>query len=346
MLPHQSNETSLKRKFGESMNSSTFRKTLTGEMWDNRTLDVPLKEINRKTENYLISNCFWSAPAPPCNGQVETFTVELFGMVSHTFRFPTKKKITYAAFQFSTTVFDNGYSPDFYDLIIAFQYPNRLYRTQASFFAPKWSLENGTYPKNRRLKYMLKNMEVVRRRHKWGKDCTDIEDFDNMVRENIMLEVGCRPYYYDSKKVERICSTWREYKAIITKQNNVFYKIPGSAKIDPPCLEIQKLQLEESMQMVDMSWNDELLKLKKMDYRENETTNQYTGRSKTNSSWFEIRIKILTDTFKEIKQKRAYSTQSLVGNLGGYIGIFLGFTLFDLLNLIMSFNAKIRKSLN
>ena len=40
----------------------------------------------------------------------------------------------------------------------------------------------------------------------------------------------------------------------------------------------------------------------------------------------EIRLEIQTDTFKEIKQKRAYSPQSLIGNLGGYLGIFIGFT--------------------
>ena len=50
-----------------------------------------------------------------------------------------------------------------------------------------------------------------------------------------------------------------------------------------------------------------------------------------NDTWFEIRLEIQTDTFKEIKQKRAYSPQSLIGNLGGYLGIFIGFTLLDLL---------------
>ena len=155
MIPHQSNETALKTKFGEKMNSSTFRKTLTGEIWDNRTLDVPLEATILKTEDYLISNCFWSAPAPPCNGKVETINMAQFGMVSHTFRFPHDKQIKDAAFQFSTSVFDNGYTPSLYDLIIMFQYPNRLYRAQASFYVPQWPLENGTVPKNRRLTYTV-----------------------------------------------------------------------------------------------------------------------------------------------------------------------------------------------
>jgi hypothetical protein len=239
MVPHQTNETALKIKFGDTMNSSTFRKIMAGATWDNRTLDVPLEEVNRKPEDYLISNRFWSTPYAPSNGKVEAHTMAQFGMTTHTFRFPQGKQIKYAAFQFSTSVFDNGYTPSGFGLMIAFQYPNRLLRSQASFFAPTWTLEEGTKPKNRRLTYKLKDMEVLRRRHKMEKPCIDSENFDEHVRENIMLEVGCRPYYHDSKKVKRICSTWEEYGAIVMKQSNVFWRLKGSTKIDPPCLEIQ-----------------------------------------------------------------------------------------------------------
>ena len=332
MIPQQSNETALKLKFDEKMNSSIFRKILLGEMWDSRILDVPLEEVSLDSDNYIISNCYWSTPYPPCVGKLETFTMAQFGMTTHTFRFPRTFKIQYAAFQFSTSVFHNGYSPNYYDLIIEFEYPNRLYRSQASFFSPQWILENGTVPKHRRLTYRLKNMEVLRRRHKRGKDCVDTEDFDSKIREDIMLEVGCRPHYYISSKIERVCSTREEYNAIITKQDAVFYK---QKKSTPPCLEIQKLQVEESMKAVDLSWNEELLNLRKHDYNTEEIIDPSTEHSKKNGTWFEVKVQFLTDTFKEIKQKRAYTTQNLIGNLGGYIGIFLGFTLIDFLNLLI-----------
>ena len=60
-----------------------------------------------------------------------------------------------------------------------------------------------------------------------------------------------------------------------------------------------------------------------------------------NGTWFEIVFEIQTDTFKEIKQKRAYSEQSLIGNLGGYLGIFIGFSLLDLLKCMVSVRIKI-----
>ena len=65
---------------------------------------------------------------------------------------------------------------------------------------------------------------------------------------------------------------------------------------------------------------------------------------KSNDTWFEIVFEIQTDTFKEIKQKRAYSEQSLIGNLGGYLGIFIGFSLLDLLTVLLSLRIKVQNT--
>ena len=44
--------------------------------------------------------------------------------------------------------------------------------------------------------------------------------------------------------------------------------------------------------------------------------------------------------YKEIEQVRAYDVQSLVGNVGGYIGLFLGYALRELPTfLLLGYNA-------
>ena len=43
-----------------------------------------------------------------------------------------------------------------------------------------------------------------------------------------------------------------------------------------------------------------------------------------------IKMNFLSGHFKEIKQVRAYNVQSLIGNAGGYIGLFLGYTLKEM----------------
>ena len=51
---------------------------------------------------------------------------------------------------------------------------------------------------------------------------------------------------------------------------------------------------------------------------------------KENQGWFRITVEFLKNEFKEIKQLRAYSAQSLIGNAGGYVGLFVGYTIAEL----------------
>ena len=46
--------------------------------------------------------------------------------------------------------------------------------------------------------------------------------------------------------------------------------------------------------------------------------------------FFVLNINFQSQTFKEIKQMRAYNAQTLVGNAGGYIGLFLGYTIREI----------------
>ena len=48
-----------------------------------------------------------------------------------------------------------------------------------------------------------------------------------------------------------------------------------------------------------------------------------------NHSWI-LRVKFRSQEYKEIRQVRAYDAQSLIGNAGGYIGLFLGCALREL----------------
>ena len=43
-----------------------------------------------------------------------------------------------------------------------------------------------------------------------------------------------------------------------------------------------------------------------------------------------VKINFKNRFFKEIKEVRAYNLQALIGNAGGYIGLFLGFALKEI----------------
>ena len=52
--------------------------------------------------------------------------------------------------------------------------------------------------------------------------------------------------------------------------------------------------------------------------------------------WFKVRLWFRSNRFMEIKQIRAYNLQNLVGNGGGYIGLFLGYSIVQLPSMMIS----------
>ena len=61
------------------------------------------------------------------------------------------------------------------------------------------------------------------------------------------------------------------------------------------------------------------------------------------SEFFVVSLDFQSPNYKEIKQIRAYNVQSLVGNSGGYIGLFLGYTIKVIPNYIQMFYDKLKK---
>ena len=106
-----------------------------------------------------------------------------------------------------------------------------------------------------------------------------------------------------------------------------FYRLKPPKNDIPPCREITKLQIDQSGDYED-AMEQEML------------------GNETNLSWFEIKVSFQLDTFKEIKQKRSYSEQSLIGNIGGYLGLLIGFTLLDLLSWMSVQFEKIKNILS
>ena len=87
----------------------------------------------------------------------------------------------------------------------------------------------------------------------------------------------------------------------------------------PPCVSIQKI----------------LYAYEEYDDLEDWT---YGWMNETNDI-FEIILEFMGDTYMEIEQVRSYGFQDVVGDIGGYLGLFLGFSLLQIpqiINAIMS----------
>ena len=340
VMPLQFNETKLQTIFGRNMTSPRLRNILVGEDWDDRVLDTNIEDIRLNLNDYMLSHCVWSSIYEQC--------YELKNIIRETYMdndqikvtFPPDKQVMLSSFIFSTSVFPNGLSPDLFDLIVAFQYPNTIYRAQGSFFNVLWSKPKNEEIESKRAHFVLKNMEVVRKRDKTNRRCSNLENYDALMKENIYLEIGCRPHYVNSSITKEICDSQNKTKQLARRNMEAFYRLPNAKNDVPPCREIQKLQVDFSMKTTNLTYSEENpdLSIMKEFIVDKEST------LKSNGTWFEIVFEIQIDTFKEIKQKRAYSEISLFGNLGGYLGIFIGFSLLDFLAVLLSLRIKIQNT--
>ena len=64
-----------------------------------------------------------------------------------------------------------------------------------------------------------------------------------------------------------------------------------------------------------------------------------------NESEFTIMVLHRQTSFREIKQIRAYNIDSLVGNMGGYMGLFLGYALLNFPSLLLRIVDLLKKKI-
>ena len=332
LMPYQLNETAF-RQLRTGINISTFKEILQGTHWDDEILEIPLEDVRLKLSDNLMSSCILSSYLNPCSS-IETINNKMFlgGAISHAFQLPRDRLTTYATFQFRTAMFSNGLAPAQHELMISFQYPNRVYRSQGSLFQIEWPSNEEEKRENYVIDFKMRDMEVLKRRQKRGSACLEVHDYDEKKKEDMMLDVGCRPYFWNHSTIDNICKTQKEMQGLMSRNAEIFYRLNQKESDIPPCTEIQKLQIDHNVKTTNMTFAEEHTKQKNVDVG--------------NETWFEIRLEIQTDTFKEITQKRAYTPQSLVGNLGGYLGLFIGFTLLDLLKSLLAMYSRLRNYLS
>ena len=230
-------------------------------------------------------------------------------MKCFTFSVPYQKNrfISQMNVEFNNTIFPNngtrpsdGWNPG--GMHLFFHYPNQFatsFPTNKRFWHSRKTASSG--PNRYRMRFYLKGMEVLRKRHKSDEICQDDMPYDDWIRYHIINEVGCRPPYWHQMATSMpFCDTKEKLKEVQSKFWSYFY---GIKEAKAPCTEIKKLDLE---------------------YEEPED-DQIVSPGSSMISWY-YRV----NSYKEIKQMRAYTGMMLLGNVGGFLGLLLGYALIQI----------------
>ena len=165
------------------------------------------------------------------------------------------------------------------------------------------------------MRFTLKSMEVHRKRQKKNNFCYNMGDYDGKIREIIVENSGCKPSMWDTNRSEPLCTTRESYQKMVSENFDQYTRLQRKNKtyLDP-CLSIEKLQIE---------------------YAEENNLSAEEYGIEDDHGWLKLIFDLAPDNFKEIKQARKYSVQSLVGNAGGYIGLCLGYALWNVPTLML-----------
>ena len=324
-LPNRFNETAL-RRHNHNFNENDYRHFVAGgDYWDEQMLDIDFKDVTMLFEDYQIETCFCgnmiSRRRNVCENQTMTIKqTDIFQYSFFTLKLPLDMAIYSATVKIKSSIFFDGIRPADGTVFAVFSYPNQVFSSISSSFKA-WPVRTNTSTKHYRMKFTLNAMEVIRRRPKNEEECYPV-DYDSKIMENIIENEGCSPLMWFTNRSEPLCRTRNSFKEIHMKTMDQLFRFEKKKKYLEPCLDIEKLQIDFVEENIPIA--------------EGESGDGEEG-------WFELDYVIPIQKFKEIKQARKYSVQSLVGNLGGYIGLFLGYAIVNIPTMTLEIWKNIRK---
>ena len=314
-------EDSLKRH-GSDVNSSSYVKYLMGGYWSKNMTSVDYEKVTINMKNYL-KNLFIQFTDDTQmqlsmddneNEMIEMFYVGYTSPMDKCFTFdmPYKPNVQISAFRLTVMkkIFPRGIRParvrrslDHGDpsqgFGISFHHPGEYLR----FFSTEqysWTARKENNESNFAMVYRLSSMEVWKRRNKPSKPCVEeLGDDDKLVMQNVVDEIGCKPPYLSSTRSSNICTSISDLRSAYGMLVRVLQLDPTN--YPPPCQIIHNL-------IIDFEEYD------------------LPGDAKSDP-FFIVEISQGVAYYKEIEQVRAYDEETLIGNSGGYIGLFLGCSL-------------------
>ena len=218
-----------------------------------------------------------------------------------TFEIPYLEKITtYRRFviRLKKSIFRNSVRPTNEDFKVVISYPGQFLSARVT--KSDWRRIPGIIKNELKMEFNIQNMIILRKRDKLNEPCkmeTTRDDEDKL--KQLVQTVGCRALHINLNTTYPDCLN-QELVANASKFYNAMEEYEG------PCRQVEKI----------MYFYDE--------YEETFFTKDESEKG------YELVLNFQGNTFMEIEQVRAYDFQNLIGNGGGYIGVFLGVAVIQL----------------
>ena len=307
---------------------------LNGEFWNDSMIDVDYDNVTISISDYLLGFVSWTPDWTYIHGDeyfmydhrknmkaikdgsTRTYDWKPKFYTSYTgnsqkcmtvdIPFTQGKKVWTFGAVFDSSIFPNTTRPAYYEFGIKMHYPGQLLRHTMQKYVWK-SLENKTSAYVT-MRFKIQKLEVIRQRETSKEPCNKDwkEDDETMLLQKIS-RIGCKPSFLKIKSDSPICKSQKQMKMFATFNSSHYHA---------PCQSIQKILYAYEEYSILEDWTEE-----------------WTSEI---DDIFEVMFEFTDGTYMEIEQVRDYGLQDVVGDIGGYLGLFLGFALLQIPEMIFS----------
>ena len=300
------------------INVSSYTDFLLGNVWDDKIAKIDYSKITIKLENHIfaisgLTNSWKSYHFYPSkqssrgNWQPTFYEINIayvtmvYKCLSFEVPYIPKETIRTLSVYMNSSIFPNGIRPTRpYTLCVYYHYPHQSLRTTTKTCN---LVQNDTRLDNYSMFFRVQMVVALRQRNKRSHRCVeDRKNDDNYILSSIVKDIGCKPLHWKIDTSFPNCSRKEIMKMIGEYTPHYYTNYPN-----PPCQRIKKILANyEEYDMVDdpeKGNGEEYIEMRGI---------------------FEVKMKFEDETFLLIQQTRDFDIQSLVGNSGGYLGLFLG----------------------
>ena len=227
-----------KRYQNDGINMTSYVQFLKGKIWDDRMLDIDYDYVTVSLSENLRESFYLTQNRSKQDWKPVHFT---------SFRSATRKCFTVKApfienelfwnygNAISNSIFPNGRRSAKNKIYIYLHYPGQRCKAYYTIKFRFDSRENKT--KNYRMDFRVKNVDVISRRNKPQEPCIlEWKNFDENVMNDMAMQAGCRPKYWNLSADVPICTQTIQMKQFSDQP------LPGQIEsLSPPCKSIDRL---------------------------------------------------------------------------------------------------------
>ena len=320
------------QKYGKGLNYTTYEDIIVGQHNEEKLSSINFEDVSMHLQEYIKHfKVIALHEVDDTYKNMTTFSTLISSISTRNWVFLDANKIVKCfsfgipfktgigvnslEIQLNSSVFPNAVLPrngwtSYFGFHLYFHRHNQFIR---SFASRKTIWEESKTTSHKIIAY-LSGIEVIRRRQKSGWQCIENTDYDSWVYRNITKSLGCKAPYWTHIDHVPNCKRKKDLQYIAQKYWDMF---TWNLDSNPPCTEIKRIQIDYEEQV-----------------------------SKEDKGAIAFTMAFRDPTYKEIKQNPAYDTKKLFGDIGGYIGLLLGYALIKLPEFLLLACARIQKSIS